>query len=72
MLRQIGPWQLSSSRTSWVSEGGGDVMGSQQAAAGPIGPRVISLAVKLGQGLGLVSSLYKKRQVCHLETSNEL
>jgi hypothetical protein len=49
-----------------------DVMGSQQAAGGPIGPRVISLAVKLGQGLGLVSSLYKKRQVCHLEKSNEL
>jgi hypothetical protein len=33
MLCQIGPWQLSSSRTSWVSEGGGDVMGSLSWAA---------------------------------------
>jgi len=30
--RPIGPRQLSSSRTSWVSKGGGDVMGSQRAA----------------------------------------
>jgi hypothetical protein len=64
---QVSLWQLED---ELVLKGGGDVMGSQQAAAGPIGPRVISLAVKLGQGLGLVSSLYKERQVCHLEGSN--
>jgi hypothetical protein len=31
--RRIGVQQLFSSRASWVSKGGGDVMGSQQAAS---------------------------------------